>query len=71
VSEQTPVNGCDRSMQERVRPKINESLVYVDAVTDDYTVIPSQSTLGEYSISNFCLHEYDLVEVRYGWRTSE
>ena len=63
MSEQTSVFDCDRLTQERVRTKINESLVNVDTVSDDHTVMPSQSTLTEYSISNFCLHEYDLVEV--------
>jgi len=63
MSEQSSVFDCDRLIDEIVRTKNDESVVNVDTVSDDHTVISSQSTLIEYSIWNSCVHGYDLIEV--------
>jgi hypothetical protein len=45
MSEQTPLVDCDRIVHGIVVVGNNESLVNVDAASDDYAVIPSQGTL--------------------------
>jgi hypothetical protein len=45
MSEQTPLVDCDTIVHGIVGVGNNESLVNVDAASDDYAVIPSQGTL--------------------------
>lgn len=45
MSEQTPLVDCDRIVHGIVGIRSSESLVNIDAASDDYAVIPSQGTL--------------------------